>query len=84
MKNKIKIVIALALLAVIVTCGAWACNTHERDEFAYTVKPGDTLWSIAVKHSPDGADVCRYIFDIQQDNELDGCTIRPGDVLILR
>lgn len=45
-----------------------------------TVKPGDTLWSIAARHAGDG-DVQDTIDLIASTNHLSGVTLQPGQHL---
>jgi predicted Zn-dependent protease len=45
-----------------------------------TVQPGDTLWSIAARHSGDG-DVQEAIDGITSANHLSGATLQPGQHL---
>jgi predicted Zn-dependent protease len=45
-----------------------------------TVKPGDTLWSIAARHSGD-ADIQDTIDRIASTNHLSGVTLEPGERL---
>lgn len=47
----------------------------------YTVKPYDTLWSIAT--SQYGGDVRDTIYRIQDRNHLSGTLVRPGQKLVL-
>ncbi len=52
----------------------------------YTVKPYDTLWSIATSHYAAtccGGDVRDAIYRIQDRNHLAGATVRPGQRLVL-
>ena len=37
----------------------------------YTVKTGDTLWSIAGDHNPDGKDVREMVYIISTQNNID-------------
>lgn len=51
---------------------------------AYTVQPGDTLWSISEKMNPAGADVRETIGTVRGLNDLDASVlIHPGQVLQL-
>lgn len=50
---------------------------------AYTVQPGDTLWSISEEMTPAGADVRETIGAVRGLNELDASVIHPGQVLQL-
>ncbi|WP_172193877.1 LysM peptidoglycan-binding domain-containing protein [Saccharibacillus qingshengii] len=47
------------------------------------VSPGDTLWSIAERSKPAGADIRIFITGIQQKNGLSGSEIQVGEELIL-
>jgi nucleoid-associated protein YgaU len=47
----------------------------------YTVRPHDTLWSIAVAHY--GGDPRDGVWKIQRRNHLPGALIRPGERLVL-
>ena len=47
----------------------------------YTVKPGDTLWSIATSHY--AGDPRDAIYRIDRRNELHGSVIVPGERLVL-
>ena len=44
----------------------------------YTVSPGDTLWGIAVSHTPPHEDPRPTIEAIREANDLSGATIQPG------
>lgn len=44
----------------------------------YTVLPGDTLWEIAVSHTPPHADPRPTVEMIREANDIPGTTIRPG------
>jgi hypothetical protein len=48
---------------------------------AYTVRPHDTLWSIAVANVP--GDPREGVWLIQERNGLEGTLIRPGQRLVL-
>jgi LysM repeat protein len=47
----------------------------------YTVRPYDTLWSIATSHY--GGDPRGAIYRLEQRNDLAGAVVRPGQKLIL-
>ena len=49
----------------------------------YTVSPGDTLWEIAVSHTPPHEDPRPTIEAIREANDLSGTTIQPGTILEL-
>ncbi len=51
------------------------------DTFDYRVRPGDTLWGIALEHGPDGMDTRAIIATIERINGLDGDVLQAGAVL---
>jgi LysM repeat protein len=46
-----------------------------------TVRPGDTLWSIAVAHAKPTADMQEIVDRISDANHLDGGELQPGQHL---
>jgi LysM repeat protein len=74
-------IILLAALALI----AWAMVARTSQGAGptarYTVKPGDTLWSIAVRHY--AGDPREGIWKIEHRNQLSGALISPGQKLLL-
>ena len=78
MFGKIIAIVALALVA-------WAMLARASQGAGaaarYTVKPGDTLWSIAVSHY--AGDPRDGVWKIQQRNHLGGAVISPGQTLLL-
>ena len=78
MFGKIILIAALALIA----WAALARASHGAGpEQRYTVKPGDTLWTIAVKHY--AGDPRDAIYRIDRRNHLDTGVIVPGQRLVL-
>ena len=78
MFGKILLISALALIAWAVVARA---SHGAGAELRYTVKPGDTLWSIASIHYagyPRDA-----IYRIDHRNHLGGSVIVPGQRLVL-
>jgi LysM repeat protein len=63
----------------------WAVAAHSSNGAArtrvYTVKPYDTLWSIAVSHYR--GDPRSAIYRLAERNELAGDVVRPGQKLVL-
>jgi LysM repeat protein len=63
----------------------WAVAAHSSNSAGkaqvYTVKPYDTLWSIAVSHY--GGDPRGTIYRLEERNGLAGPTVRPGQKLVL-
>jgi LysM repeat protein len=78
MFGKILMLAALALIA-------WAfiarASQGAGPTARYTVKPGDTLWSIAVSHY--AGDPRDAIYRIGRKNHLRGSVIVPGQRLVL-
>ncbi len=56
-------------------------STGAEPEHAYLVKPGDTLWSIAVSHY--GGDPREAVWNIERRNRLRTATIHPGQRILL-
>jgi len=69
------------LLANAVSAGHGTPGDASDDWVEHLVVTGDTLWDIAVAHTPAGGDVRRTVFDIRQANRLESPTIVPGQVL---
>lgn len=76
---------ARILVLVLVVAVAWAvvarASTAAGPERVYTVKPGDTLWSIASTRY--GGDPRGGVWKIAQRNGVSGATIRAGQRLVL-
>jgi nucleoid-associated protein YgaU len=73
------------LVAFLVTVLAWSVLARVSEgagtEQSYRVRPGDTLWSIAVRHY--GGDPRQGVWRLERENGLSGATLRPGQVLVL-
>jgi hypothetical protein len=76
---------ARILVLATVTVVVWAMFARASDaggpERTYRVKPGDTLWSIAVARY--AGDPREGVYELQRRNGLDGVVIRPGQRLVL-
>jgi LysM repeat protein len=78
MFGKIILIAALALIA----WAALARASHGAGpEQRYTVRPGDTLWSIAATHY--AGDPRDAIYRIDHRNHLAGSVLVPGQRLVL-
>ena len=78
MFGKILLISARALIAwAVVARASHGAGPEQR----YTVKAGDTLWSIAVGHY--AGDPRDAIYRIDHRNHLGGSTIVPGQRLVL-
>ncbi len=49
----------------------------------HVVQSGDTLWDIALDHTPAGGDVRNVVVDIKSANHLSSSVIVPGQVLLV-
>lgn len=78
MFGKVLLVAALALVAWAVVARA---SEGAGPGLRYTVRPGDTLWSIAASHY--GGDPRDAIYRIDRRNHLDGSLLQPGQSLVL-
>jgi LysM repeat protein len=78
MFGKILLIAALALIA----WAALARASHGAGpEQRYTVRPGDTLWTIAVRHY--AGDPRDAIYRIAKRNDVANGVIVPGERLVL-
>jgi LysM repeat protein len=72
------------LLVVAVSLFLWASFARSSDasgpESSYTVRPADTLWSIAAERYGDPRE---GVYELRRRNDLEGTTIVPGQVLVL-
>jgi nucleoid-associated protein YgaU len=75
-----KLIGALLVVAVIWAVAARSSSGAGRP-VVYTVKPYDTLWSIAAAHY--GGDTREAIWKLRQRNGLETATLRPGEKLVL-
>jgi len=78
MFGKIILIAALTLIAWAVVARA---SQGAGPTVRYTVKPGDTLWSIAVGYY--AGDPRDGIWRIERRNHLSGALISPGQKLLL-
>jgi LysM repeat protein len=78
MFGKVLLITALALIAwAALARASHGAGTEQR----YTVRPGDTLWSIAVSHY--AGDPRDAIYRIGRRNHLGGSVLVPGERLVL-
>jgi LysM repeat protein len=73
------------LVTLLVTVLAWSVLAHGSEGAGsgqpYRVKPGDTLWSIAVRHYR--GDPRQAVWRLERENDLAGGVLRPGQVVLL-
>jgi hypothetical protein len=75
---RLVLVAVAALLLWALFAGETGAGGPERQ---YRVKPGDTLWSIAVQTFP--GDPREGVWELKERNLLGSSTIVPGQVLVL-
>jgi len=74
--------IAIVALAILFLWALFANDsTASGPTRHYTVKPGDTLWSIAERHF--SGDPREGVWELEQRNDLASAAIAPGQVLVL-
>jgi LysM repeat protein len=77
--------VRILLVTFLVTVLAWSVLAHGSEGAGagrpYRVKPGDTLWSIAVRHY--GGDPRQGVWRLQRTNGLSAGELVPGQVVLL-
>ena len=73
---------ALGLMVALPTLSSVRLYAATTQRYAtVTVRPGDTLWSIAATHAAPTADVQEVVDRISDANHLQGGTLQPGQHL---
>lgn len=73
---------ALGLMVALPTLSSVRLYAATAQRYAtVTVRPGDTLWSIAAAHAGPNADVQEVVDRISDANHLHGGTLQPGQHL---
>ena len=78
--------VILALTGVLVgpvSHGLVAATTRHVPHVRYVVRPGDTLWAIAVARGPAGADPRLVVDAIERENRVSPSTLAPGRLLLI-
>lgn len=82
--NRLSLVIRILVIAAAVLF-LWALFANDSGASGparhYTVRQGDTLWSIAVDHS--AGDPREGVWELQHRNHLASAAISPGQVLLV-
>ena len=86
-RGRAVVLTALALIAcaasvVLFTTASRASTEPATPAPTITVRPGDTLWDIAVRVKP-GRDGQAAVAELRKINRLDSVDLQPGQVLIL-
>ncbi|MEO6913246.1 MAG: LysM peptidoglycan-binding domain-containing protein [Candidatus Baltobacteraceae bacterium] len=77
-------IIALASLSLMVSLPMLSGTLHAAGVQHFTnitVRPGDTLWSIAARHAGEAGDVQATIDRISEANHLSAAELQPGEHL---
>lgn len=86
-RNRRFAVLFVLALAVVLAMGAGALVADADGPTAVsqtvTVAPGDTLWDVAVAHTPDGADPRRTLDRIRDLNGLTGSDVPAWTAVVL-
>lgn len=73
------------LVTFMITVLAWSAlarGSEGAGEGArYRVRPGDTLWSIGVRHYR--GDPREGVWRLQRENELGAAALQPGQVIVI-
>jgi LysM repeat protein len=72
----------LTLLVVVLSGGAEA-DARPQQTALHVVQSGDTLWSLASRHTPAGGDVWATVEVIKDLNDLEGSGLFAGDQLVV-
>lgn len=73
--------LAVALVSVLAWAALARTSSGAGRPVVYTVKPGDTLWSIASAHA--SGDPRSEIYALRKRNHLDGGLLVPGQKLVV-
>lgn len=72
----------LALMVALPTLSSTRLYAASAERYVtVTVRPGDTLWSIAATHAAPSADLQEVVDRISDANHLQSGTIQPGEHL---
>ncbi|QSO45518.1 LysM peptidoglycan-binding domain-containing protein [Alicyclobacillus mengziensis] len=82
--------LVIIVVAIMWVCALFSAFHHsagiasaETTGVPYVVHSGDTLWSIAQKESPVGADPRTVVLQIMRFNHMQSAQIYPGETLLL-
>lgn len=78
-----KIIILFLMVAVFATVIIGAVRKPQMTTDTYTVKSGDSLWSIASEYCPNEIRTQEYIDLIREANGMHGSVIYPGQILTI-
>jgi LysM repeat protein len=75
----------VVLVTLLITVLAWSVLARSSEGAGagkpYRVRAGDTLWSIAARHY--AGDPRQGVWRLQEENELAGAALQPGQVIVI-
>lgn len=74
------LLIAAVILAAVI-CSGLGKRQDLGKQTEYTVRPGDTLYGIALRHGVE--DWRRWCREVSRANGIEGYILRPGDSIII-
>lgn len=83
--NKARFFISVSLIMIVAVSSVFTLAVSAKDNTDITLVPeyveeGDTLWSMASKHSGK-MDIREYIAHVMDINEMSGSNIIPGELI---
>jgi LysM repeat protein len=85
LKNKSKFFSSLSIILILVFTMVYMAVASGFEESRYktiTIKPGDTLWSIAEKNAGN-IDIREYIYNVKKINNMDSGKIYENTSIII-
>lgn len=76
------VIVFVAMVVTFVFNGKTNAN-EKYNVTSITVDCGDTLWSIAKEHKPDGKDIREFIHELSEFNQIDNASILAGQTLYI-
>jgi len=76
----ITVVLAAAVFATTAVAGS-ADVTTPAATITVVVQPGDTVWSLAARHAPRGANVQAFVAEVVHNNAIEPTGLIPGSTL---
>lgn len=84
-KSKFRFTLFVAIMIITAVAGfnsifgLYTASSEPEHEFVTVeVMPGETLWEIASEHMPSDMDTRKAVHMIQEENDLDDASIKPG------
>lgn len=83
-RQRSRALILMCLLIFTVSIISFSLSVNSEDKYgvkAITVEAGDTLWSIAKEHKPEGIEIGEYIYEISKSNGIGNSPIYAGQTI---